>query len=56
MYGVCRSEMCSNMFSHSFEVFSLDFIKIVFGKFPDLLLFWFSKQTISSFSFDVGID
>ena len=37
------------------EVVSHDFIKIVFGKFPDLLLFRFSKQPIASFSPDVGI-
>ena len=33
------SELYSNMFSNSFEVFSYNFIKIVFGKFPDMLLF-----------------
>ena len=46
----------SNMFLLSFEMFSLDFTKIVFCKFPDLLLFRFSKQPISLFSPDAEID
>ena len=57
IYMSRRKSLLSRKYLNKF--FSLgqlhDFIKIVFGKFPDLLLFRFSKQPILSFSHNVGI-
>ena len=54
---VCGGRSCRvTRFHIVFKLFSHDFIKIAFGKFPDLLLFQFSIQPISSFSPDIGID